>query len=270
MIQQSYICILLLLLAGCDQGPSPSPGSLNEPSSAQAIYLSDDAAIIDNLKKHYGLKPQDMGGGGRCLFHSLREQISENELKNIKSRWPNAMQVNVDLYQTLSADAKANLLREIAIWEEKNFLITRNKKDVLFKDLPKDEQYWALEMAKDWHQEIEGNTALTRDWFKDKVKTKEGREELWQYVINHKDQYWKKTGCDTNWAGTAEAIALARELKRPLKMFGRDDVSDERGAKLDKDGKVLPYSEYIFGATEKPILVFQTGGGGHYQMLVGI
>jgi hypothetical protein len=267
MIHQYYFIILLLFNAGCES-PSQSPSFSKEPSSSHEIFLNNDAAIIENLKKHYGLKPQDMGGGGRCLFHSLREQISENELKNIKSRWPNAIQQKVDLYQTLSADAKADLLREIAIWEEKNFLITNNKKDVLFKDLPKDEQEWALEMAKDWHQEIEGNTAHTREWFKDKVKTKEGREELWQYVINHKDQYWKKTGCETNWAGTAEAISLARALNRPLKMFGRDDASDERGAKLDKEGKVIPYSEYIFGATGKPILVFQTGGGGHYQMLV--
>lgn len=243
-------------------------GTSHNLATSAAVFLKTDAEIIDNLKKMHGLTPKEMGGGGRCLFHSLRAQITKAELVSKKARWPHTLTLKVDNYATLDANAQANLLREIAIWEEKDLLLTQAKKDLAYEKLSPDEQAWALEMAKDWHQELESDITKTRHWFLENKENALGRQRLWNYVTTHKDHYWLKTSIETNWAGTAEAIALARVLARPLKMFGRDEVSDIRGARLDADGRVLPYTHYEYASTsQKPLLIFQCGGGGHYQML---
>lgn len=264
--------ILLTLLFGilaCGrQEPAQSEVIRASTTTTPITFLKTDADVIENLKKHHRLKPKEMGGGGRCLFHSLRAQITEAELVSKKARWPHAITINVDRYSTLDANAQANLLREIALWEEKDLLVTKGKKDIAFEKLNPDEQDFGLEMAKDWHQELESNIPKTREWFSKNIQSTEGKQDLWNYVITHKDSYWAKTSCETNWAGSAEAIALARALERPLMMFGRDEVSDERGAKVDAEGKVLPYTHYQHpSSSAKALLVFQCGGGGHYQML---
>lgn len=261
------------LLSCNGSGERNLPGAqsnTNQPSSP--IINANDNTIIDNLKKHYQLEPKEMGGDGRCLFHSLREQITQAELVAVKAKWPKIITDKVDTYSILGDDAKANILREIAMWEEKDFIDTKNKKALKYNALSPDEQAWVQEMAKDWYQEIAGSSAdKTRDWFNKSMADSSGQEAVWQFVIANRDAYWAKTSCETNWAGTAEAIAIACAINRPLKMFGLDQASSATGPKYDMDGKVFPYAEYLFtGAGKKALLVFQTNGGGHYKMLVPI
>lgn len=258
---------ILVTLVACgnrtsDSGHGPSTSGTAPPSKNNG-FLTKDNEIIENLRVHLGLEPVEKGGAGRCLFHSLREQISKTELVHVSAAWDAKIKNQLNNYDTLLPDEKADLLREIAIFEEKLFLEPSVAKK--FADLSNDEQVWALEMAKDWYQEFHGvNNART--WFLANKDTAAGREIMWQFVINNRNAYWAKTGCATNWAGSAEAIVFSRILQRPLRMYGRDLATSTKGAKLDA-GVVMPYLDYNFAYTGDPLLILQTSGGGHYQML---
>jgi hypothetical protein len=268
-----YIMVLLSgLLVGCSGNnvtlrPSTSPSAPQSGLPPASHFLATDQEILANLKHKLKLVPLDKGGAGRCLFHSLREQISQLELQNVSGAWDLAIRQDINNYDGLTGDGKADLLRKIAIFEERDFLETKNNKDKQFSELSKENQAWALEMAKDWYEEFVGRDQ-TRIWYQENIKTPAGREIMWQYVIANRNGYWANTGCETNWAGSSEAIVFARALRRPLRMYGLDKVSSNEGARLDTQGIVLPYAEYDFGYGGKPLLIWQVSGGGHYQMLV--
>lgn len=264
-----YLKLIILpwLIIAC--ADSPDTDSMTPaPTIKKNEFLTTDADILANLSKYLGLKAIEKGGGGRCLFHSLRAQISQDELKSIKPLVPAILHAQIDAYDAISADDQADLLRKIAIAVQRDFLVTKNNKAKPFDALSPVDQAWALEMAKDWHQQFEGDATKTRSWFNTNKGHSAGRELMWQYVIAHRDAYWAQTGCVTNWAGSAEAIVFARLLNRPLKMYGMDVATTSDGALIGDDGVVLPYLQYDFGFNGAPLLVFQTSGGGHYQMLM--
>lgn len=259
--------IFIFIAAGCEDNAAARENGHHKTPVTTAKILKTDREILDNLAQSYGLIAKDMGGDGACLFHSMREQISQAELiKALKISWPLTLRNQVKRYATLPNSDQADVLRQISIEEEKEFLNTSRLANIFAVNNAADQQ-WILEMAKDWRQEVGSlNAHDTRKWFNEKSVSSTGKEELWDYVKNHRNQYWAKTSCKTNWAGSAEAIAIARLLNRPLKMFGQDYATSEEGA-LVNNGVVTPYLSYNDASFETPILVFQTNGGGHYQML---
>lgn len=241
--------------------------STRSPNDKSGRFLKTDAEILANLEQHLDLIAVEQGGSGRCLFHSLREQMTQAELVSIKAGFDVALQAQMDAYNTLTNDEKADLLRAIAIAYERDFLVTKNNKDKDFAALSKQDQAWVLEMAKDYYEELEHDRDKTRAWFNANKDSSAGRQILWKYIVDNRDAYWAKTSCVTNWAGSAEAIVFARLLQRPLRMYGMDLVSSSDGAEFDEHGVIKPYLTYDFSYTNPPLLVYQTGGGGHYKML---
>lgn len=249
-----------------DNSPPPKQPP-KDSTQSEKKYLTRDVDILANLKQHLKLKNVATAGDGRCLFNSLQGQITQAELIAQANLLPAALNQKALNYDARSRIEKSDLLREITIFLEKDFLITKNNLAKKFDQLAPDEQHLALEMAKDWYQEVKGNTNETREWYLKNLNDL-GKQQMWEFVARHRDAYWQKTSCVTNWSGSTEAIVLARLLKRPVKMYGRDNVSSEKGAELNPDGVVIPYLEYNYGYPGKPLLVFQTSGGGHYELLV--
>lgn len=264
------LALVLVCLPGCYEAPdgdSPEPPSSRPPGKETGHFLKTDTEILANLEQHLGLVAVEQGGAGRCLFHSLREQVTQAELVSIKNLFSDALQAQMNAYSTLTPDDKADLLRALAIAYEKDFIVTKNNKAKDFTALNKQDQAWVLEMAKDFYEELGHDRDKTRAWFHANKGSSAGRQILWKYIVDNRDAYWAKTSCVTNWAGSAEAIVFARLLQRPLRMYGMDLVTSLDGAELDQQGVVKPYLNYDFSYKNPPLLVYQTMGGGHYNML---
>jgi hypothetical protein len=273
MLRNIVILLYILLchsacLDNSESGPTNSDKNNNKIKTEplRANYLYSDEELIKNLRKTRALEPKDRGGAGRCLFLSLIDQIAQSELDKVKSGLPNNIQNKIAQYTAGTDEDKADLLREIAIYEEKRFIESHEDKD--FKDLSPHDQAWVVEMSKDWHEQFFSRDAA-RTYFGNYAESASGRQKLWEDVKikTSREEYWSQTGCATNWAGTSEAIALARLLGRPLEMYGLDLVSGTDRIKLAEDGKVMPYFSYQKSSTKKPLQLIQLGGGGHYQML---
>jgi len=97
-------------------------------------------------------------------------------------------------------------------------------------------------------------------------------DQICDYVLLHADEYLQTTGREGNWAGSSEMAALSSVLQRPVQAYGNNWVSQDEIKLEQADGdewKILPYFEATCYAEARgdAIRVFQTHGGGHYQML---
>ncbi|MFI5343793.1 MAG: hypothetical protein ACHQUC_06185 [Chlamydiales bacterium] len=218
---------------------------LNEQSRNQ--QRMNDPQIIDNLRLQGFMEPIECGSDGSCLLHSIAPQIEERDM--LGPQWRE--------WVAFGKSQRANKLREIAMAEEKEFILTIDGKGV--ESLPDDERVWIEEFYKDIRQEFGASSAGIRTDAKETSFIEKLRYVREQFIL-----YQERTSQPNNWTGTSEMIALSRVLKRPVEMYGNDFASSEY-VTLEK-GRVQPYFRRAIGEGV-PIRIFQTGGGGHYRQL---
>ena len=232
----------------------------------------NDSFILNWLKNN-GLIPEDNPGQGDCLFYSLEGQISKKEFIDLQI-----------MAQLAESSRPVDVLRKVAILHEEDFLngdtFNQSKEDFLNGDTfnqSKEDWQWIYEMAKDWYEELFGLLAANK-WVKHDKNSQlvilGNRQEYWKrtsrlkFVLGNRQEYWKRTSRRNNWAGSSEAIAIARVLGRNLKIYGNDRVSESIVWDGEKIIPLLEYKSIPVGTPAKPdILIWQANGGGHYMML---
>ena len=228
-------------------------------NSSEKIKVKwDDQTIIKNLIQQGFGSPVDKGGDGRCLFRSISPQITEEDCI-VASTIPHIQSLlcSFDEWSSYNLLEQSDLLRRLAMAEESYFFSS------LSEDMALDEEglKWIRELYKDMLAEIEHPLNFR---LRETVRNTTDLEK-YTYCRNHFSAYKASTSRPTNWAGTSELIALSRVFNRQTMAFGQDFASSKK-VRLDQEGNVLPYHNWPCG-TNPPIVVFQTNGGGHYQLL---
>lgn len=238
-----------------DSNIEPERASAKSPPTQKSVPLND-AEIIENLHRQGYKGPFEEGMGGRCLFLSIIPQLLPADIRLLLS---SRYKEHFNNWLTLDKYAQADRFRQIALEEEELFLNTISSDSTR---LTYNEEEGIEELYKDMLEELEklGHARVrnrsTNDPLLNKLK----------YCKENFQQYKDNTLRPTNWAGTSEFTALGRLLKRQTQAFGQDFASRE-DVELDEEGNVLPYFT-SFSGNLPPLVVFQRGGGGHYQRLV--
>lgn len=232
---------------GTSQPKPPETEPKQHPNTSKRSHTEwNDNDILVSLKDyHFKPTPSD----GNCLFHTIAGQLTEEDFLNASCN-------------LLSGGSKSSHLRTLAIANETVFI---NKiKSKSFSQLSSQDQEWVREFHKDMLQEFSLSFGKTMH-LEVREKTKKTKDdEILSYVLEKFDEYAQKTSRIGNWAGTSEIIALARVFGRPVKAYGFNFVESD-DVLINPEGKALPYFSYA--GEGKPILIFQTGGGGHYIIL---
>lgn len=261
----------------------------------------NDVAILRNLGEQQCLINRDMGADGNCLFLSIAMQVERADVEALSQKseaWRNVVGEAIgEQWNGLSVQDKAKKLRQIAMQDEREWIQRVSSEDQSGERMSKADAWRTNELFKDMAEEFieEGRGGLPKvpSWNRVKiyqtVKAEVQRrapEQKLEFVREHMDYYMLKTGRDGNWAGSSEMVALASALQRPIEAYGNNWVSQDKVLTVrsaDGTDRVLPYfsagpaadgegAEPISSAAGsgdlRPIRVFQTGGGGHYQMLV--
>merc|ERR1719414_2446855 len=247
-----------------------------------------DAEILKNLSDLHGWRNIDMGAGGNCLFLSVAPQVTAADVAALPSRspvWKDALGADVgQRWEGLQARERARLLRRIAILDESEFVADLSGLCARAEAVPEPVRERALELFKDMAEEfIDSNlTELAEEvprwppWNRDPVYKrvrdivqKYSTAQVHEFVLVHAAKYMQITGRDGNWAGSSEMAALANALGRSFAAYGNNWVSQDSVELLR--GEVQPYFNAPAPDREEsgspPVLIFQTNGGGHYQML---
>eukprot|EP00931_Biecheleriopsis_adriatica_P049783 TRINITY_DN28804_c0_g1_i3.p1 TRINITY_DN28804_c0_g1~~TRINITY_DN28804_c0_g1_i3.p1 ORF type:complete len:242 (-),score=54.27 TRINITY_DN28804_c0_g1_i3:44-769(-) len=228
------------------------------------------------------------GAGGNCLFLSAAPQVAAAELTDLSSRSPAwEAELGADLgarWQDLQPRERAALLRRMAMLDEAEFLAELDGLLARGEQLPADVEWRTRELFTDMAEEFIGSntTELAADipgWdrmslysrVREVVSTWE-LERICKFVLLHGEEYMATTGREGNWAGSSEMAAMASALRRPVMAYGNNWVSQDEVQLLEvapDQWELQPYFEaHVPGESRaEPILVFQTNGGGHYQML---
>ncbi|CAK9095621.1 unnamed protein product [Durusdinium trenchii] len=237
-----------------------------------------DQEILQNLKERHGWSSQDKGAGGNCLFLSMAPQITAKDVEEslgseLAEKW-----------KDMPLREKASQLRRLAILDETKFITELKALSATSEPLPSPVEWRLRELFTDMAEEFisSNKTELAAGilpWDREglyrqvrKVVAEYSLDQMCEYVLKHADEYLQTTGKDGNWAGSSEMAGLSRVVKRPILAYGNNNVS-EGGLKMkeleDGSKEVLPYFEArcFSEARGDPIKVFQTYGGGHYQML---
>ncbi len=255
----------------------------NEDGNLQKVKHYDDNEILKKLKTGNSLINKECGGGGKCLFYSIAHQIKTEEFNaalakskelilNATKREPFKEAIdktrlrNVNCSWTdLNETEKADVLRIIALihqWEFINgdgFALPTEKVDM-----------WYEELYKDMLQELEvsgfsfsGSKPISDAKLHVNIKKKRKCVKEWF------PEYLKMTIELTNDAGSSEMIALSIFFNRVIKAYGEDGVAKHQ-IQWNDNGELLQYFSFLPSDTPQkpPILIFQCGGGGHYQALI--
>lgn len=228
-----------------------------------------------------------MGAGGNCLFLSVAPQILASDVANLYKHspaWENVLGCDLgSRWDSLRSIEKATMLRRIAMLDEADFfseLAAHAPDDAC---LPSDLETRTREMFTDMAEEfissnktelaanIPGwNRQALYDRIRELLKTKTFKD-MQHFVLLHAGEYMQTTGREGNWAGSSEMAALANALKRDFKAYGNNWVSQDEVRLVEVAPGVWepqPYFEALVQAPQgPPVVVFQTNGGGHYQML---
>jgi len=256
-----------------------------------------DAEILRNLEEVNGWRNVEMGADGNCLFRSIAPQISAGDVAGLPSRspvWEQALGADIgESWEALAVKERAMLLRRIAILDEKEFIAQLADLCTRGEAVTPERHWRALELFKDMAEEFmsSGATELPAGvpWCGQFVRTREGlratygrvrqlardtpARDVQDFVLKHAEEYMQITGCEGNWAGSSEMVALASALGRSFAAYGNNWISQD-SVELQLTGlgqwEVLPYFEAPGAgsiAGLPPVRIFQTNGGGHYQML---
>jgi len=298
-----FAAALLLAAAGRSQaGPRRSRAQRVVMGAASAVAASGDLPgslfrkmtdeeILRNLRAMHGWRNVDMGAGGNCLFLSIAPQVSGDDVAALSSRspvWEERLGTGVAVsWEVLSARDRARCLRQIAMFDESDFIAQLHDLRVRGDTVPQYIHWRALELYKDMVEEFLSTGILGDElpgdnppWNMqaryDQVRrlardTPPG--EMYDFVLRHAEKYMDCTGREGNWAGSSEMAALASAFERPFAAFGNNWVSQDevelRCVGADQ-WEVMPYFDVPAPGKSRgaaPVRIFQTRGGGHYQML---
>lgn len=196
-----------------------------------------------------------------------------------------------DRWEATPARGRASLLRRIALQDEADFIdeVRTSLRDGVSLS---DEQEWRiLELFKDMAEEFiatnktelaaDAGTAVPFLSFGlpgiyervQKVVRETPFEKARDFVLKHAHEYMATTGREGNWAGSSEMAALARALRRPFAAYGNNFVAEDDVEVKEVEAGKLEVQPYFLapapaGERSLPVRVFQTKGGGHYQMLI--
>mmetsp|Transcript_107475 Transcript_107475/g.302454 ORF Transcript_107475/g.302454 Transcript_107475/m.302454 type:complete len:450 (+) Transcript_107475:76-1425(+) len=253
----------------------------------------DDREITQILADVHGWRRVDMGADGNCLFLSIAPQVAATDLAELAGRseaFAEALGPElIGRWETLAATERASLLRRIAILDEREFF---QRLATLHRDgsaSPPEDDWRTLELYKDMAEEFmssgyselaDGVASWNLPGIYKRVRAlarETPSDEVRAFVLKHMEEYLRRTGTEGNWAGSSEMAALSHALQRPVQAYGNNWVSQD-AIELEEDSgrsaEVLPYFAAPPGSETqravvgtRPIRVFQTRGGGHYQML---
>lgn len=253
----------------------------------QKYEAMSDKQILSTLFSSFGLRAQDMGAGGNCLFLSIAPQIQSSDVSELYQQgqeWNDVLGNDLSVrWNSLRNIEKASVLRRIAMLDEVHFFSEVAAYTAKDETLPPYLEIRTREMFADMAEEfissnktelaanIPGwNRKALYDRVRDLLKTKT-LKEIQQFILAHADEYIRTTGREGNWAGSSEMAALAHALKRDFKAYGNNWVSQDEVRWLEVspgNWELQPYFEALVDAPQgPPVTVFQTNGGGHYQML---
>jgi len=253
----------------------------------------DDREILQNLGQMRGWRNVDMGAGGNCLFLSIAPQISADDLAALSSRspvWDQRLGASIAAsWEALALKERARLLRQIAMLDESDFIAQLGDLCARGDSVPAELHWRAVELFKDMVEEFistgsfleELGVSWTPPWGDPHARYNQVRQlardtprrEVYDFVMKHADEYMRVTGREGNWAGSSEMAALASALERSFEAYGNNWVSQDavelRSVGTDQ-WEVLPYFYAPAPGNSRslpPVRIFQTKGGGHYQML---
>lgn len=246
-----------------------------------------DSEILANLRETHGWSNVDMGAGGNCLFLSVAPQISAQDVMDLPSHsaeW--SQKLGSDLgqrWEAMPVRERAKWLRRIAMLDELE--LAAELKDLHLRGdvLPADVSFRVVELFKDMAEEFisSGITELaagvswSRQGMYERVRelaNKTPEQDMVEFVLKHMEEYISITGREGNWAGSSELAALAHALGRPFEAYGNNWVSQQAvELRNGENGRweVVPYfrAPCPEGRGGDAVCIFQTNGGGHYQML---
>jgi len=264
---------------------APGSEAVCEVYSSQRMNESE---ILRNIHERHGWTPKDKGAGGNCLFLSMAPQVYAEDLRDVLRRHPEwESSLGSDLaerWEDLEIKAKALKLREMAIMDEKDFVAELQALRASGEKLTTESEWRMRELFTDMLEEFvstykHGLGAAVMKFppqgIYDRVKelvAQYNLDQVHDFVLKHADEYMETTGREGNWAGSSEMAALSSVLKRQILAYGNNFVTqDEVKVKELEDGgkEVLPYfdARCFTEARGDAIRVFQTQGGGHYQLL---
>lgn len=215
-------------------------------------------------------------------------QVRAEDVKDVASRsaaWEAALGDNLaDRWEDMGPRERASLLRRMAILDESEFIAELAAARARGEPLSTDVEWRTRELFTDMAEEFisSNKTELAADipgWNREalysrvrEVVSTFSLDQICEYVLLHADEYLQTTGREGNWAGSSEMAALSSVLQRPVQAYGNNWVSQDEVKLEQADGdewKILPYFEATCYAEARgdAIRVFQTHGGGHYQML---
>lgn len=220
----------------------------------------NDTEILNNIQERHGWYPQDKGAGGNCLFLSMAPQVEPEDLRDVhlrSVRWEEALGSDLaDRWKDLQILQRANILRQMAIMDEAEFL--EELQALGSAELSPEAEWRMRELFTDMVEEfVSSNKHGLGDgvmgWdlqgvYKRvrKLLSEYEREQIHEFVLKHGDEYMQITGRQGNWAGSSEMAALSSVLRRPVLAYGNNRVTqDEVKVKLLEDGgkEVQPYFE---------------------------
>lgn len=220
------------------------------------------------------------------MFLSMASQVSSEDVQALLLRCP-AWETQLGDREELVASweskpvrAQAALLRRIAMLDEADFISELSTLVARGDLLPGETEWRTRELFTDMAEEFIGSnkTELAVGFghvLYDRVREAVRRyslQQMCEYVLANADEYMQITGREGNWAGSSEMAALARALCRPVMAYGNNWVSQDEVQLVEAGPEAWEVQPYFAAyPAEEPrceaIRVFQTQGGGHYQML---
>jgi len=300
MVEAGAGTLLLLTAAGSRHARRYVAIAASEraDSPGRRSIAMDDREILRNLRDTRGLVNRDQGAGGNCLFLSMAPQLCAADVAELPFRSSDWMKLlGSDLGERWEASSnydRAQLLRQIAMLDERQFLEDLGAIVTAGQQAPAELQLRALELYKDMAEEFisSGITELADDMSWSLFGSRNIYSRVRQlaketptaavndFVLKHGKQYMQITGREGNWAGSSEIAAVANATGRHFEAYGNDWISQD-GVQMNASGpggswEILPYFEAPFPKSEganaaldlSPVRVFQTNGGGHYQALL--
>lgn len=207
-----------------------------------------DEQIIEKLLAQGFEQPRPTPKDGRCLFHSIALQLTEEDFAIAK------------IDPTASEIDKANRLRNLAMEMGDRFFdeISRTSIDDIKEE--------TLVRLDEFYKDILEENGETKENIRARSRTT-SKEDKYKFFLENYQEYKAKTSRETNWAGTSEAISLACLFDRGVIFYGQDFASRENVG-LSAEGYVKPYFAFKSYLCSRPIIrIFQRGGGGHYEYL---
>lgn len=198
----------------------------------------NDTEILNNIQERHGWYPQDKGAGGNCLFLSMAPQVEPEDLRDVhlrSVRWEEALGSDLaDRWKDLQILQRANILRQMAIMDEAEFL--EELQALGSAELSPEAEWRMRELFTDMVEEfVSSNKHGLGDgvmgWdlqgvYKRvrKLLSEYEREQIHEFVLKHGDEYMQITGRQGNWAGSSEMAALSSVLRRPVLAYGNNTL----------------------------------------------